>query len=115
MKQPERKEKTAAMLNIDRDIHSIDDKVRALQVRKRELRNEWLELREKEWGLVGGETMIRELPEGLVKRKGRVGQFERFYSKYHDSSSWVIVRQVNKDGKVGLRKTTFFNWEKEAA
>ena len=106
------KDKTPEMLNIDRDIQSIEDKVRDLQNRKRELRNDWLALRENSWGLVGGATMVREIPQGSAIRKGKVGRFMRFYSKFHDSSSWVIVQLVNKDGKVGLRKATFYDWEK---
>jgi len=116
MKQPS-KDKTPEMLNIGRDIRSIEDKVRTLQDRKRKLRQEWLDLREKSWGLVTGETMIREKPQGFAPSKPkvgvfRVGVFRHFYSKWHDSSSWVIVSLINKDGKVGLRKATFYDWEK---
>ena len=111
MKQPS-KDKTPAMLKIDSEIQSIDEQVHDLQVRKRKLRDDWLELREKQWGLVGGETMVREVPQGSAIREGKVGQFERFYARYHNASSWVIVRLINKDGRVGLRKATFYDWEK---
>ena len=113
MKSPS-KDKTPAMVKIDDEIHAIEDRVHVLQDRKRKLREDWLELREKSWGLVGGETMIREKPGGSNPRKAKVGQFIQFYSRWHDSSSWVIVRLINKDGKVGRRKATFYDWEKAA-
>jgi hypothetical protein len=111
MKSPT-KDKTPAMLELDNKILSIEQQVIDLQDRKRKLRAEWLDLREEDWGLVGGETMVREIPQGTIEREGKLGRFEKFYTKWHSGSNWVEVRLINKDGRVGLRKATFYNWEK---
>jgi hypothetical protein len=87
----------------------IESDIWELKRRQRELNELGLNLKAKECGVVSGETMIREIDyNGKPKR---LGQFVRYYNKV-DSSNWVTALLVKKNGEVGLRKATFFNWEK---
>jgi hypothetical protein len=104
--------KTLKQVRREADVITAD--IADLQQKKRELRVLENDLRNKEQGLVPYETLVREIGRYGVtdgKPTGKTGQFLRYYAKYRQSD-WVIVRQVKKNGEVGVREITFYDWEK---
>ena len=93
--------------DINRAIVCLTSDIRDMQIEKSELRQKSLLLRAEIDGLVPGETILRS-----TRRAGPLGQFQGYYSKFGSSSRWANVLLVNKDGKVGKRKTIFYDWEK---
>jgi hypothetical protein len=92
-------------------VRTIEGEIGELENRKRATLSIAGKLREKEEGLVPGETMVREIPQGSSESQGKVGQFKSFYAKYH-GSNWITVNTLKKNGEVGLRTATFYEWEK---
>jgi len=79
----------------------------ALESRKHTMIDVIMELRAKDAGLVIGETVI-----GSLGGRGQKGVFNGFYRKYFSvDSEWIKVLLLRKDGTVGKREVTFYNWE----
>jgi hypothetical protein len=99
---------------VRKELEVLGFDIAELQDRKRKLRIEESGLREQDAGLVPYETMVREIKKygADAGEPGRLGQFFRFYSKY-GGTDWTIVRLVKKNGEVGLREATFYQWRKE--
>ena len=100
------------LAEVRKELTIIEADIWDLKDRQRTLNELGLKLKASENGLVEYETMVREFDyNGKPKR---LGQFVRFYNKV-DGSDWITAMLVKKNGEVGLRTATFFNWEIEEA
>ena len=99
--------KKQKLKDIERAIVCLTSDIRDMQIEKSELRQKALLLRAEIDGLVPGETILRS-----TRTRTELGQFQSYYTKWGGHSKWVNVLLLNKDGKVGKRKTIFYDWEK---
>lgn len=115
MNRPMDKDTNAAeeLTRAERKLEILTSDIADLQRKKTDLRAEIFTLKEQVNGLIPGQTMIRETKGmGIAERKPKIGQFIAYYSKYGTSSKWVKVLLLKKDGTVGKRTATFYDWEK---